>query len=63
MLSASPLLYLLFIKSTCGLGTVNDPGDRNENVVREVYWMGQVPQSHTGVGVDGAGVVFEVSIR
>jgi len=41
MLSASPLLYLLFIiiRGTCGLGTVSDPGDRNENVVREIYWM------------------------
>ena len=50
MLSASPLLYLLFVKGTCGLvGTVSDSGDHNENVVREIYWMdwiGQVPLGH-----------------
>ena len=34
-------------KRTCGLGTVSDPGDRNENVVREIYWMGQVPLART----------------
>ena len=43
VISASPLLYLLFIKGTCGLGTVSDPGDRNENVVRGSIGWGRYP--------------------